>query len=246
MALMEPRWVDTHAHVDRYSPVERVALLERAREAGVLVVAVGVDVASSRVALNTAGLAGVVAGVHPLRASEWDAAGPGELAGAPGVVGIGECGFDGAGPEWAVQAGAFRGQCELARAVGLPLVLHIDGPGAWEALMEHGDALDGLTVVRHYFAGGREQADWHAGRGHFLSFGRPLPRRAELQAICRGYPPERILAETDSYPLGGRTTEPRDVVAIGEMVGRLRGWTGEEARRRLWENSLRAFPGIGG
>lgn len=239
---MEANWIDTHAHIDRYPVGERATLLQRARKAGVLVVAVGVDVESSRTALSTAGIAGVAAGVHPLRASQWDAAGLRELACGPGVVAIGECGFDGAGPEWAVQEGAFRGQCELAREFGLPLVLHIDGPGGWDALVAHGDALERLTVVRHYFAGGREQAGWHAERGHFLSFGKPLLRLPELQAVCRDYPPERILVETDSYPLPGRTTEPRDVVAVGGVVGHVRGWTGAETRQRLWENSLGAFP----
>lgn len=239
---MDAWWVDTHAHLDRYRPVEREAMLERARAVGVVVVTVGVDAASSREGLSMHGVAGVAVGVHPLRSAEWHADELRELAGAPGVVAIGECGFDGADAGRDAQHLAFSGQCELARELGLPLVLHIDGPGAWERLVAHGDALRGLTVVRHYFTGDREQARWHAERGHFLSFGRPLLRSAELQALCRGYPRELIVVETDSYRLPGRTTEPRDVVAIGQMVGHLRGWAMDAARRRLWENSLWAFP----
>lgn len=239
---MEPQWVDTHAHLDRYPAGEREAVLQRARAAGVAVVGVGVDVASSRALLGIEGLAGAVVGVHPLRAAGEEVAALRELATGPAVVGIGECGFDAGGPGWGVQVASFAWQCELARELRLPLVLHIDGPGAWELLVEHAEALRGLTVVRHYFSGGTAQARWHAEHGHFLSFGKPLLRGAELQEICRAYPPERIVIETDSYPLPGRTTEPRDVPAIGELVGSLRGWDLDEASRRLWENSLRAFP----
>jgi TatD DNase family protein len=239
---MELRWVDTHAHLDRYPAGQREAVLQRARASGVAVVGVGVDVASSQALLGIDGLAGVVVGVHPLRAAEEDAVALRELATAPGVVGIGECGFDARGPGPEDQLAAFARQCELARDLRLPLVLHVDGPGAWELFLEHAEALRGLTVVRHYFTGGAGQAHWHAARGHVLSFGKPLLRGAVLREISRAYPPDRIVIETDSYPLPGRTTEPRDAPAIGAFIGRLRGWDLDEARRRLWENSLRAFP----
>lgn len=244
MVRVQRVWIDTHVHLDRYEPTGREEIVARARAAGVAIVVVPVDIASSRMAARLEGVAGSAVGVHPLNAEEWDAAALRELAGILGVVAIGECGFDGTGPEWAAQESAFRGQCALAREAGLPVVLHIDGASAWERLMENGDALDGLRVVRHYFTGDRAQAEWHAERGHFLSFGRPLVRERGLQAVCRAYPAGLILVETDSYPLAGRTTEPRDVVAVGETAGRLRGWTRDESRERLFENCRAAFPGL--
>ncbi len=244
MVRVEPAWIDTHVHLDRYQGAERDAMVARAKATGVAIVAVAVDLASSRVVAGLEGVAGCAVGVHPLRATGWAGEALRDLARMPGVVAIGECGFDGAGPDGAVQASAFRGQCELAREAGLPVILHIDGAGAWERLVEDADALSGLTVVRHYFTGDARQAEWHAERGHFVSFGRPLLREPGLQAVCRGYPAGLILVETDSYPLAGRTTEPRDVVEVGEAAGGLRGWTPEEARERLYRNSLAAFPGL--
>lgn len=235
-------WFDTHAHPGRYSAAVRAAVLARAREAGVAVIGVGVDLASSREVAGIAGLAGYAAGVHPLYADDWDAGGLRGLLAAPGVVAIGECGFDDGGPEWELQVAAFRGQCALAREWGLPLVLHVDGQRAWEMLGAHGEDLAGLRVVRHYFTGGRGQAEWHGERGHFLSFGKPLVRDAVLQGVCRDSPPELILIETDSYPLPGRATEPRDVVAVGRAVAGLRGWTAEETRAQLARNTRSAFP----
>jgi Tat protein secretion system quality control protein TatD with DNase activity len=126
----------------------------------------------------------------------------------------------------------------------LPIILHVDGAGAWERLVENEDSLEGVGVVRHYFTGNAAQAEWHAKRGHYISFGRPLLREPGLQAVCGEYPAGLVLVETDSYPLAGRTTEPRDVVAIGELAGRLRGWTQDVARERLFVNSRAAFPGL--
>lgn len=244
MVRVEPAWIDTHVHLDRYQGAERDAMVALAKVAGVAIVAVAVDLASSRVVAGLEGVAGCAVGVHPLRATGWAGEALRDLARMPGVVAIGECGFDGAGPDGAVQASAFRGQCELAREAGLPVILHIHGAGAWERLVEHGEALRGLGVVRHYFTGGAREADWHAARGHFVSFGRPLLREAGLQGVCRGYPADRILVETDSYPLAGRTTVPRDVAEVGEFAGALRGWPRAEARERLFTNSLGAFPGL--
>ncbi|MBE0610017.1 MAG: TatD family hydrolase [Dehalococcoidia bacterium] len=240
---MRHTWVDTHVHLDRYELAERAAIVARASDAGVAILAVAVDLASSRAVVELDGTAGCAVGVHPLYGAELDAGVLRELARMPGVVAIGECGFDGAGPEWDAQASAFRGQCALARKAGLTVILHIDGAGAWGRLAENEDALEGLRVVRHYFTGDAAQAEWHAERGHFVSFGRPLLREHWLQAVCREYPAGLILVETDSYPLAGRTTEPRDVVAVGEAASRLRGWTLGEGRERLFENSLAAFPG---
>jgi TatD DNase family protein len=39
---------------------------------------------------------------------------------------------------------------------------------------------------------------------------------------------DRLLLETDTYPLPGRTTEPRDVAAVCAAVAELRGQTYEE------------------
>ncbi len=241
---MRQIWVDTHVHLDRYELAERAAIVARANDAAVAILAVAVDLASSRVVVELGETAGCVVGVHPLHAREQETEALRDLAGVPRVVAIGECGFDVAGPGWDVQVEAFRGQCDLARGAGLPVILHIDGAGAWGRLVDNEDALGGLRVVRHYFTGGSAQAEWHERRGHFLSFGRPLLKEEGLQAICREYPAGLILVETDSYPLPGRTTEPRDVVTVGEGVGRLRGWTPVEAQERLYENTSAAFPGL--
>ncbi|HEY7293401.1 MAG TPA: TatD family hydrolase [Dehalococcoidia bacterium] len=230
-------WFDTHVHLDRYPAAARTALLERARAAGVArVLAVATDCASSRRVVRLPYGVYKAVGVHPLRAGEGVCPELEALALRPGVVAIGETGFDGAGPPFATQEAVFRTQCALARRLDRAVVLHIVGDGAWQALCSAADALAGLRVLRHYFTGAVAQAAWHAERGHWLSFGRPLLRDPALQDLARDYPAARLLIETDSYPLLGRRTEPRDVAEVGGTLARLRGWSGEECAARLWQN----------
>ena len=236
-----PRWFDTHVHLDRYAAAERVGILARAAAAGVDIIAVAVDLESSaKVARQANEIPGAV-GIHPKRAVPGFEPQLRTLASNLGIVAIGECGFDSAGPPWEVQEAAFEAQCRLARQLGKALILHVDGSGAWERLAGYADDLDGLRVIRHYFAGDAAQAAWHAARGHYLSFGNPLRRLPELGEIARGYPPELLLIETDTYPLPNRSTEPADVAAIGETVAALRQWTVEECREQLARNTVTAF-----
>ncbi len=233
-------WFDTHVHLDRYSPEERSSILQRAAEAEVAVIGVAVDVDSAAGLSAIEGMCGYTVGVHPRHAGS---AGPklAEIARAAGVLAIGECGFDRPGEDRGLQARLFVEQCGLAHSLRLPLVLHIDGPGAFEALVANSDAMDGLVTVRHYFTGDAAEAAWHRERGHYLSFGNPLRRSSALRELARDYPAERLLIETDSYPLPGRNTEPRDLRLIGETLALVRDWTFEEARERLAENTLNAF-----
>lgn len=237
---MQP-WFDTHVHLDRYSTAERASLLERAGEAEVEVIAVAVDMASSRALMALGGGGAKVIGVHPKYSGKPFEVELREFAAQPGVVGIGECGFDAEGPALEVQEAAFRAQCAIARSAGLALVLHVDGPGSWEALLVNRDALDGLRVIRHYFTGDAAEAAWHAAGGHYLSFGNPLRRDPGLREIARGYPPELLLIETDSYPLPGRNTEPAHVARVGETLALVREWTFAEAREQLARNTAAAF-----
>ena len=240
---MSARWVDTHAHLERYDPPLRAEILERARAEGVAVIGVSTDVPAAITLVGMKGLAGVAIGVHPSHAG---LSNPSELADlaahAKNVVAIGECGFDDDGSAPELQVGAFEAQTALARANALPLILHIAGTNSWERLLECETSLDGLIVVRHYFTGDPAQAAWHAERGHYLAFGNPLRRDTSLREIAAGYPADRLLVETDSYPFPNRRTEPRDVARVAETLALVRGWTFAEASAQLLENTRSAFP----
>jgi TatD DNase family protein len=54
-------------------------------------------------------------------------------------------------------------------------------------------------------------------------------------------PFERLLLETDTYPLPGRTTEPRDVADVCRAVAELRGLDPADVAARTTESFLRLF-----
>jgi TatD DNase family protein len=79
--------------------------------------------------------------------------------------------------------------------------------------------------------------------GCHISVGKPVtrPDRVELRKAVRRIPLDRLLLETDTYPLPGRTTEPRDVVEICRAVAELHGVSFEEVAEATTANYLRLF-----
>lgn len=246
MRAMPERWFDTHVHLERYDPADQRRLVAEARAAGVEgMLAVSTSLASSErtLAVDLPVLRAV--GVHPTRADDFDLARLRDLAAHESVAAIGECGFDDAGPDWDLQHAAFDAQAVIARDLALPLILHIDGPAAWEHFVAASHALDGLTVIRHYFSGEEHQARFHADHNHFVSFGRPLIRQPEQQRVARLIPLELILIETDSYPLPNRTTEPRSLPEVANALAASLNITIEACSALLWDNTTRALPRLG-
>ncbi len=242
MRDMAERWFDTHVHLERYGPADQRRLFDEARDAGVegmLAVSTSLESSERTVALGVPVLRAV--GVHPISAHRLDATRLRALASHESVVAIGECGFTDATLDWRAQQGAFEVQATIARDLALPLILHIDGPLGWDRFVAMAPLLEGMTVIRHYFSGEEHQAHFHAERGQYISFGRPLIREPEQQRVARLIPPALLLIETDSYPLAGRTTEPKSLPEVGRALSASLGTTLEACSRLLWENTARAL-----
>ena len=249
---------DSHVHLDRYPPAELRAMLRRAAEVGVVaVLTVGTDAASSRAAVRLAGLhRGVWAavGTHPLRvpaladpAAELRALA--RAAARPGVVAIGEVGLDHSADRpadaLARQRSFFEGCLDLAAAADLPLVLHV--VGAHDVALDLLAARAPVRAVVHYFVGDAELAARYLELGCSISVGKPVTRPTEAaprQALA-AIPLDRLLLETDTYPLPGRTTEPRDVIAVCEAVAEIRGVTPAEVAVQTMDNFRRLFRTVG-
>src|SRR5512139_3512408 len=128
--------IDSHCHLDMDFAADREAVLARARDAGVAaMVTIGAsgpfDANRAAVALAAAHAEiHATAGVHPHEAATEDDAvidRVAALAAAPKVVAIGETGLDyhyEHSPR-AAQRAAFARFIELARRLGLPLVIHL-------------------------------------------------------------------------------------------------------------------------
>ncbi len=226
--------VDSHAHLQLIKDVQ--GALERAGKAGVdRVIVPGDTVESSKRAIELAsthpGLFPAV-GIHPHEAKHLNGAALMELkrmALSGGVVAIGEIGLDfhyDRSPR-KIQREAFAAQLELAKEVGLPVIVHDR-----EA---HGDTLDILREVGHFsgvfhcFSGDVSFASEVLSLGFYISLAGPVTfKGARAAAEVAAYvPDDRLMVETDSpylspHPLRGRRNEPANLPIIVRRIAEIR------------------------
>ena len=225
-----PSLADSHVHLDRYDEDQVAALLDRAFEAGVgRLLTVGTDRGSSLAALSLAAQhAGVLAaiGIHPRHVAEIE--GPEHvlwsLAMLGGAAAIGEVGLDADAPGLDEQAYFLDACLDLVDEVSLPLVLHVVGPPeVHELALGRLRARAPVAAVVHYFVGDAELARRYLDVGCDVSVGKPAtrPEHAALREAIATIPLDRLLLETDTYPLPGRTTEPRDLPLVCAAVAEL-------------------------
>jgi TatD DNase family protein len=254
--------VDTHAHLGMCEP-DDAELVAAAREAGVhRILSVGIDEGSNREAVAAAEAHAEVfasVGRHPNSAAGFDAGAAREieeLAGGPRVRAIGETGLDyyrdRASRE--EQRRAFEAQIEIARATGLPLVIHLrdhadaGGDGAVAEAFSTLDRLaQGVTVVLHCFSAPERVAD-AAERGWYCSFAGNVtyPKSGALRDAAAALPEQLLLAETDApflspQPLRGKPNAPANVVATARALAEARGTDYEPLERTLEANAGRVF-----
>ena len=223
-------WTDSHCHLGD----DADALVAEAVAAGVTrMVDVGTTVPDSILAIERARrLSPVVAtvGVHPHDAKD-GLDGLEELARAPEVVAIGECGLDHhyVHSSEGDQRRVFAAQIQLARAVGKRVVIHTRQ--AWDETFDIAGA-EGLPEgsVFHCFTGGPTEARRCLDLGAVLSFSgivtfKSAPEVREAAVMC---PVGSILVETDApflapVPHRGSRNRPALVAVVGEFVASLRG-----------------------
>ncbi len=184
--------------------------------------------------------------------------GPAELAEIerlltePRVVAVGECGLDffRMHSPREVQLRALRTQIDLARASGLPLVLHVRD--AWPEILRVLDEGSVERAVVHCFSGDAAIARGCVERGWFLSFAGNVtyPKNAHLREAAAAAPLDRILVETDSpflspQRLRGRDNRPANVMDAIETIATARSEPVERVRTATATNAKRAFPRLG-
>mgnify|MGYP001004080034 FL=1 len=247
--------IDSHAHLDGEKFADdRAAVIERARESGVVkIITMGDSLESSaRSVALTEEFESVYAavGIHPEEAQPMTAATDDRLAAWAAqekVVAIGEIGLD---YYWekdeekrALQRAIFVRQLDLARQLRLPVCIHDR-----EA---HGDMMKilktegrGLRGVLHCYSGSWEMAaellkgDWYFGIDGPLTY----KNAAKLPEIVQRLPAERILVETDSpylspMPFRGKRNEPAHVLYVAKKAAELRGESLEAFARATRENT---------
>ena len=251
--------IDSHCHLDHYTPMELAEVLARAAAAGVgEMVTIGTTLAQSQ------GLPALpeahehlwcTVGVHPHHAAEAPVPAPEALAALtrhPKVIGIGESGldyfYDRAPRE--VQGENFRAHIRGARLAGLPLAIHARDADADIALILREERDDGgdFAFLLHCFSSSRALAETAIAMGGYVSFSGILtfPRSNELREIARDVPAERLLVETDApylapVPFRGKRNEPGHVVHTARVLAAVRGLAPDALAALTTANFRRLF-----
>ena len=197
------------------------------------------------------------AGVHPHNARGFDRHTQAELrnlARAPEVVAVGECGLDydrdfSPRPE---QRTAFELQLELAAELQKPVFLHERSAHEdFSRILKN--ARERLTGgVVHCFTGGEAELEAYLELGLCIGitgFVCDERRGTHLQALLKRIPPERLMIETDAPFLlprdlkgaTGRRNEPCYLPHIASSVARYAGRSEADVRRDTTATAFRLF-----
>jgi len=270
--MMTAMWIDTHCHLDAPEfDADRDAVLARARAAGVgLLVLPAVEAAHFEIVRTLAHRTGCAyaLGIHPLftpRATEADL---GRLAQAladwrddPHLVAVGEIGLDHFVPglDVDVQRRFYLAQLQLARAAGLPVILHVRRSA--DALLHGLRRIEVAGGIAHAFNGSDAQAAEFTRRGFKLGFGGAMTheRARQIRHLAASLPQTAVVLETDAPDIpphwlyrtaaerdadggGHRRNEPAELPRIAQTLAGLRGWTVEQTAALTRANAVAALP----
>ena len=248
---------DTHAHMDdRAFREDRDALLAGLTEKGVaLVMNPGCSLESSRNAVALAEKYPFVyaaVGSHPDVADEVNDRVLEEYRKLcklhSKVKAIGEIGIDYHYEDIPreLQLKAFRMQMELAREVGLPVIVH--EREAHEDGMAVVKEFPDVTGVFHCYSGSAEMARQLVDLGWYIGFTGVLTFKNARKAIetAMSIPLDRIVLETDCpymapEPFRGRRNDPGFLFRMAEKLAEIRGLSVEEIHEITVENGKRLY-----
>jgi len=252
--------IDSHCHLDYFTPEELPLVLERAQAAGVgEMVTIGTTMAqSAKLPALIEGHANLwcTVGVHPHHAAEATIPAPeilAEMTRHPRVIGIGESGLDyfyDRSPR-DVQAANFRANIRGAQLAGVPLAIHARDADDDIAtiLRQETDRGGAFALLLHCFSSSRALAEAALELGGHISFSGILtfPRSSELREIARDVPADRLLVETDApylapVPFRGKRNEPGYVAHTAKMLAEVRGMAPAELADLTTANFRRLFP----
>lgn len=255
--------IDTHSHFNLSQfETDREEAIERMVEAGVGTICIGIDLETSRLAVEIAREHETIWGCVGQHPTEWkqdfNAAEFSALAKAHKVVAIGECGLDYFRPEEREykeeQKVIFRQHIELAIEAGLPLMLHIRpemySMDAYEEALDILEEYKGkVSGTAHFFVGDTGIAQRFLDLGFYISFSGVVTFVKEYEETVSFVPLERILSETDApfatpAPHRGKRNEPAYVVEVVKKIAEIKGVPLEIVQRQLLQNARDLFTNL--
>lgn len=251
---------DSHAHYeDEKFDSDRIELLSGMREKGIgTVVNVGSTIETSKKSIALAEQYEDVyaaIGVHPSEIGclseegmEWLR----ERSAHPKVVAIGEIGLD---YYWDKETEVreeqkkwFEWQMELARAVGLPIVIH--SREAAKDTLDMVKSLHGGDIggVMHCFSYPKEMAREYLNMGFYLGIGGVLTfqNARVLKEVAAYAPLEQIVLETDCpylapKPNRGKRNSSLNLPYVVKALAEIKNIPEETVMEKTWENGRRLY-----
>jgi len=261
--------VDTHSHFNLSQfDADQFEAITRMRDRGIGTICVGIDAGTSEkataLALQNPDIWACV-GQHPTHWAEaFNPTQMHDIAAAPRVVAIGECGLDYFREEDRTdeakqkQKELFQAQIELAGRFDLPLMLHIRPEAG--TMKAYEDALDmleayapelpansiGMRGTAHFFAGDKTIADRFLSLGFHISFSGVITFVKEYADLVAHIPLERILSETDApfaapVPHRGKRNEPSYVEEVVRKIAEIKNLPYEKVSLQLLTNATTLF-----
>ncbi|MET1754524.1 TatD family hydrolase [Novosphingobium sp. RD2P27] len=251
--------IDSHCHLEYEGLVEdRAGVLARARDAGI---GGFLNISTRRsewnAVIGTAAQEGDVwasVGIHPHEADAHADLGEAALmqaAAHPKVIGIGETGLDYYydKSDRQVQQALFRTHISVARATGLPLIVHTrDAEADTAAIIEDEMAKGTFPALIHCFTASADFARLMLEQGLTISLSGivTFKNAKDLQAVAAQLPEERLLVETDApflapVPHRGRACEPAFTADTARFVAGLRGVSLESLSETTTRNFFALF-----
>lgn len=248
--------IDAHCHFEGREFEASEELVARAREAGLVhAIVVGqfhapgdfgkaLDAAARFPDFLTATM-----GIHPheaANATPEDLRTLEQLCARPDVHAVGEAGLDyyyDHSPR-EIQRENFAWQCELARKVGKPLIVHVrDAHDECFDILSNSGLQEGMI---HCFTGNLEQGKRYLDLGFHLSIsGVVTYKKTEALREAVAYAPmDRLMVETDSpylapVPHRGKRNEPGFVRETAKKVAELKGLAPEAVALQAAHNTKR-------
>jgi len=253
-------YIDIHSHLNIAPLSEDLeGVLSRMKENNVATITVGVDLETSRHAVNIAeaGELWATIGLHPTDNDKevFDYEAYKSLAQHPEVVAIGECGLDyfrNQDPQMKQkQETLFRQHIKLAQEVGKPLMIHArPSKGTMDAYEDVLKILESIPEAPranfHFFVGNIEIAKRILALGGTMSFDGPITFTTDYDDVLAFIPLESMHAETDApfaapAPYRGQKCEPWMVVEVVKKIAQIKGLPLEDVRKQLIENAQHFF-----
>ena len=250
--------IDSHAHLDmKQFDSDRNQVIDRALSADVRhIITVGIDIRSSRNALNLAThypALFATTGIHPHNTDSVNKNDLDEIAliaQHERSVAIGEIGLDfyrNLSPR-ETQKQLFEQQLNIAISLDLPVVIHDRDAHEETLTILSSFRRNRLTGMIHCFSGDYNLAQAFIDMGYYISIPGTVTfnNASHIQDVARRVPLNRLLLETDApflapTPYRGKRNEPSYIVNTAQKIANLRGISFKDITYQTSKNVCQLF-----